>query len=138
MDAHEKISRMGPERSLYEFPIKMLAESGAKMAFNSDFPVIDFNPFNGLYAAVTRLDDDGNQSSENPDEVIGLADSLKYYTSGSACLLGRENEIGTLEEGKYADVTVVDRDLFMIPLTEIKDAGIDLTIMGGKEVFSRV
>lgn len=62
---------------------------------------------------------------------------LRSYTYGSAYGVRREDELGTLEAGKFADIIVVDRNLFEVELIEIMDAKVDLTIMNGRIVFER-
>ena len=137
LDFNEKISRIGKERCRYEWPHRSLLDAGARLAFGTDYPVVDFNPFPSIYAAVTRCDDEGNPTGINPEERISLTEALQAYTYGSACAYGREKELGTLERGKLADIVVVDRDLFSIHQSEIKDCRIEMTIMDGKVVYKR-
>ncbi|MDR2770756.1 MAG: amidohydrolase [Clostridiales Family XIII bacterium] len=137
LDANEKIVRVGPERSRLEWPLRTLLDSGAQMAFSTDYPVVGLNPFRNIYAAITRRDDEGKPTGINPDEKITLSETLKIYTLGSARVYGREAELGTLEEGKLADVIVVDRNLFEIPEFEINSCRVEKTICNGKEVFTR-
>lgn len=129
------LTRMGPERDEYTWPIKTLAESGAAMAFGSDFPVVELNPMLEIYRAVTRRFNDGEpKEGWNPKEKISLAEALKHYTSGSAFGNYMEDKLGTLEKGKLADVIVMDRDLFAIDPEELLEAKVKLTVMNGKVV----
>jgi predicted amidohydrolase YtcJ len=137
LDANEKIVRVGPERSRLEWPFRTLLDSGAQMAFSTDYPVVGMNPFKNIYAAITRRDDEGKPTGVNPNEKLSLAETLKTYTLGSARVYGRENEIGTLEEGKLADVIVIDKNLFEIPEFEINNCRVDRTVFNGKEIFVR-
>ncbi len=136
LDFNEKIGRIGKERCRWEWPHRSLLDAGACLAFGTDYPVVDFNPFPSLYAAVTRLDDEGVPTGVNPEERITLAEALTAYTAGSAKAYNRD-DIGALEAGKLADVIVVDRDLFSIPAEEIKEAGVELTIMDGRIVYEK-
>ena len=70
-------------------------------------------------------------------EEISLADALIAYTYGSAYSNNAETKIGTLEENKYADIIVLDRNLFEIPTEEILDTRVLMTIMNGQIVFNR-
>ena len=70
-------------------------------------------------------------------ESLTLPEALKANTIGSAYVYGREKELGTLEAGKLADVIVTDRNLFEIPVDEIKDTKILLTVMDGNVVYER-
>ncbi|MCI7304325.1 MAG: amidohydrolase [Clostridiales Family XIII bacterium] len=136
LDFNEKIRRVGEERCRWEWPHKTILNHGGQLAFGTDYPVVEYNPFPNIYSAVTRCDDDGNPTGVNPQECIGLDDTLIAYTSGAARAYSRD-DIGVLEEGKLADVIVVDRNLFAIDPMEIKDAAVEMTIMDGKIVFER-
>ncbi len=136
LDFNEKIRRIGEERCRWEWPHRSLLDAGASLAFGTDYPVVDFNPFPNLYAAVTRLDDDGKPTGINPQERITLPESLLAYTAGAAKAYNRD-DIGILAEGKLADIIVVDRNLFRIPPEEIQEASVDLTIMDGKVVYEK-
>ena len=136
LDFNEKIGRIGRERCRWEWPHRSLLDAGAQLAFGTDHPAIDFNPFPNLYAAVTRLDDEGKPTGVNPEECIELSEALTAYTAGAAKPYNRD-DIGVLEAGKLADVIVVDRDLFSIPPEEIRDASVVLTIMDGAIVYEK-
>ncbi len=137
LDFNEKIERIGKERCRWEWPHKTILEKGGKLAFGTDYPVVDFNPFPSIYAAVTRCDDEGVATGVNPEECISLAEALTAYTAGSANVYGRLAELGTLEEGKLADVIVVDRNLFAVDSREIGEASVELTVMDGRIVYER-
>jgi predicted amidohydrolase YtcJ len=137
LDNNEKIHRIGAERSRYEWPHKSLLEAGARLAFGSDYPVVGFNPFPSLYAAITRRDDLGQETGVNPGEKITLPEALRAYTQGSAYTYDREEELGTLEKGKLADIIVVNKNLFDIEAEEIKKCHIDMAITDGKVEFER-
>jgi predicted amidohydrolase YtcJ len=137
LDYNEKVGRIGVERCMYEWPHKSLLDAGARLAFGTDFPVVGFNPFPSIYAAVTRCDDQGVPTGTNPDERISLADTLKAYTLGSAYAYGREQELGTLEKGKLADIVVVNKNLFDIDVEEIKACFVHLAMMDGNIEYER-
>ena len=129
---------LGEERAGKTWRFKTLLEQAGVLAIGSDCPVVDNNPFNAVHRAVTRLHDDGlPEGGWNPTEKLTVAEVLKGYTAGSAYGIGREDEMGTLEEGKFADIVVVDRDLFSVTPAEIRSANVDLTIMDGKIIFER-
>lgn len=133
---NDYLSRLGKDREPYTWPIKSLKNSGARIAFGSDFPVVELNPLTEVYRAVTRVHNDAQPAGGwNPNEKINLADALRGYTLGSTYGAFGENELGTLEKGKLADVIVLDRNLFDIPPEEIRNARIQLTLMDGKIVF---
>ena len=128
--------RIGAEREKHVFSIRTLQEAGARLAFGTDFPIDVLNPLLQIYRAVTRIDSSGN-TVWHPHERITLADALKAYTTGSAFGTFRERELGTLEVGKLADIVVLERNLFEIPVEDIPDIKVQLTLVDGKIVYDR-
>ncbi|TFH62512.1 amidohydrolase [Peribacillus frigoritolerans] len=126
--------RIGTEREKHVFSINTLQEAGAKLAFGTDFPIDTLDPLLQIYRAVTRIDSSG-KTVWHPHERITLAEALKAYTAGSAYGSFREKELGTLEVGKLADIVVLERNLFEIPVEEIPNTKVQLTIVDGKVVF---
>lgn len=136
LDRGEKLLRCGTERSKFEWPFHSILKSGAKIALGTDFPVCDFNPYENIYFAITTRDLDGTQyGTLSRDEVFTLAEAIKGYTISGAYLNHMDDKVGTLEAGKYADITVADRNLFAIPDDDIKDCRSVLTICNGKVVY---
>ncbi|MBT2645460.1 amidohydrolase [Bacillus sp. ISL-34] len=127
--------RIGTEREKHVFSINTLKKAGANLAFGTDFPVDILNPLLQIYRAVTRIDSSG-KTVWHPHERITLAEALKAYTIGSAYGTFREHELGTLEVGKLADIVVLDRDLFAVPLEEIPETKVKMTIMDGEIIFT--
>jgi predicted amidohydrolase YtcJ len=104
--------------------------------------VVDNNPFLEIYRGVTRLHDDGEPvGGWNPTEKLTLSEVLKGYTMGSARCAFRENEIGSLEPGKFADIAVIDRDIFALMKSgdadSVKSAQAVLTLSGGRIVYEK-
>ena len=109
------------------------------IAFGSDCPVVDNNPFLEIYRAVTRVHNDGKpKGGWNQDEKLTIEEALHAYTYGSAYGVGRENEIGTIEEGKLADLIVLDRNLFEIDVEAIRSTDVEMTLMNGEIVFKKL
>ncbi|TCP31235.1 hypothetical protein EV207_103118 [Scopulibacillus darangshiensis] len=128
-------SKIGDQREKYVFVINTLKKSGAKLAFGTDFPIDILNPMQQIYRAVTRIDSSGSDVW-HPEERITLSEALHAYTHGSAFATFRENELGTLEAGKLADITVLDRNLFKVPEEDILDVKPVFTMVDGQVVFS--
>jgi predicted amidohydrolase YtcJ len=126
--------RVSKEKYDYLYPNKTLVDAGAVVPISSDFPIVDLNPLKGIYHAVTRKDF-SLKDTWNEREKISLPDALRAYTQTAAYTVFRENELGTLEEGKYADITILDRNLFNRPAEEILEAKVERTLMGGRTVF---
>lgn len=129
---------IGEERAGRTWSFRSLLESAGVLAIGSDCPVVDNNPFYAIHRGVTRLHDDGlPEGGWNPTQKLTVADILRGYTLGSAYGIGREDELGTLEEGKFADIAVIDRNLFETEPKDIRGAHVDMTIMDGKVIFER-
>ncbi len=129
---------LGEERAATTWPLKSLLDSVGVLAIGSDCPVVDNNPFLEIYRAVTRLHNDGEpKGGWNPSQKLTLAEILRSYTYGSAYSVRREDEIGSLDEGKFADIAVIDRDLFSTPESELINCKVDMTVMDGEIVFER-
>jgi predicted amidohydrolase YtcJ len=129
------LKRLG-QREKYTWPIRSLQESGAVVAFGTDFPVVTINPFMEIYRAITRTNDSGEPlGGWNPSEKISLSEALKHYTIDAAYGIFREHELGTLGPGKLADIIVLDRDLFHVSAEEIKNTNVLLTMMDGNIVY---
>jgi predicted amidohydrolase YtcJ len=126
--------QIGTEREKHVFSIHTLQKAGAKLAFGTDFPIDVLNPLLQIYRAVTRIDSSG-KTVWHPHERISLSEALKAYTMGSAFGSFREHELGTLEVGKLADLVVLERNLFEVPVEEIPDTKVQLTIVDGKVVY---
>ncbi|MDR3225175.1 MAG: amidohydrolase [Clostridiales Family XIII bacterium] len=129
---------MGQARADRTWPLRSLLESAGVLAIGSDCPVVDNNPFLEIYRGVTRLHNDGKpEGGWNPTEKLTLAQLLTAYTKGSAYSALRENEIGSLQAGYFADVIVLDRNLFDVPESELIDGKVDVTVFDGKVVYER-
>lgn len=135
LDNNEKIIRVGRKRCRWAWPMRSILDSGVTLALGTDFPVVHYNQFPGIYAAVTRKNYDGSHAGIRNKENITLAEALIANTLGSATVYNREHELGTLEAGKLADIIVIDRNLFEVDSSQIKDARIVFTMMDGKVTF---
>jgi predicted amidohydrolase YtcJ len=120
---------LGPKRLEMSYPWRSMVTSGAKLAFSSDWPVADMNPFLGIHSALTRGGLVGPQNS------IGLEDAIKGYTINAAYASFEEDIKGSLEVGKLADIIMLSENMFEIPQDDIKEVEPILTIVGGKEIY---
>ncbi len=116
-------------------PLKSYLEAGVCVAISTDMPSAHFNPFWGLYSAVTRRGLAGYSLGEA--ESIDVEQGLRMMTLNSAHLTGEEEIKGSLEPGKLADLAVLDRDLLVTPSAKIRDTVVELTVIGGRVVFDR-
>jgi len=126
---------LGPERSARLYAIGSLYRSGAVVAFGSDWSVSSANPLEELQVAVTRMDPAGGSTEPFlPQERIALPEALAAFTINAAWVNRLEKETGSIEAGKRADLVVLDRNLFAIPVTEIAHTRALVTLFGGRVV----
>lgn len=130
---------IGEARANKTWPLKTMLKMAGVIAIGTDCPVVSNNPFLEIFRAVTRVHNDGKpEGGWNPTEKLTLDEVLTGYTYGSAYAALRENELGTLEVGKFADIIVLDQNLFELDDSwKILDTKVDLTIMDGNVVFKR-
>ena len=130
--------RIGTERSRWAYAWKSLADSGAKLAFGTDYSVEPINPMEGLYASVTRKDRKGEEGEGwFPMEKITMEKAIEYYTLGAAYSQFMEDRKGILKEGYLADIIILSEDIFNIPEEMIMSVKADYTVIDGKIVFER-
>ncbi len=131
--------RVGPERIRGAYAWRKFMGLGCQIPCGSDFPVESANPLWGVYAAVTRQDHEGwPEGGWYPDECMTIEEALKGFTIHAAFAAFAEKETGSIEVGKLADITILDRDLQSIPHREILNTRAVYTIVGGKVVYSAV
>jgi predicted amidohydrolase YtcJ len=127
---------IGAKRCETTYAFRSLLDSGARLAFGSDWYVAPPTPLEGIYAAVTRRTlDDKNPNGWVPQQKISVEEALRAYTIDAAYAGFSESQLGSLEAGKLADVVVLGRDLFETPPEELNTVPIQWTIVGGKVVF---
>lgn len=131
-------SRLGPEREKGSYAWRSLFNSGAMLAFGSDWPIESLDPFAGLHAAVTRTKPDGTpKKGWNAHECLTVEQALLAYTQGAAYAAGWEGRIGRIAEGLFADFCVVNRNPFSIPASDLHTLRADYTLIDGEIVFNR-
>lgn len=138
LDKGEKLIRCGKEKSRYEWAFRSILDGGAHMAIGTDYPVVHFDPYLNMYFGMTKKDVDGTQyGTESLSEVMTLPEVIRGYTSEAAYVNHMEHVTGTLEAGKYADICVADKNLFAIPVEDIKNCKNVFTVFNGKIVFDQ-
>jgi predicted amidohydrolase YtcJ len=129
---------IGAERAKGTYAFRSLLDNKATLAFGSDWFVAPPTPLEGIYAAVTRRTlDDKNPGGWVPEQKITVEEALRAYTVGSAHASFDEARKGTLARGKLADLVLIDHDLTTIAPETIRDARINMTVVGGRVVFER-
>ena len=131
--------RLGAERILGAYAWRSLRETNANLTFNSDNPGSDHSIFYGLHAAITRRDK--NQEPEGgwyAHEAMVADEAIRAYTNWSAYASFREDETGIIEKGRWADLTVMDIDPFLLADEspgDILNGRILMTIVRGKIIY---
>jgi predicted amidohydrolase YtcJ len=129
---------IGAKRCETTYAFRSLLDSGARLAFGSDWFVAPPTPMEGIYAAVTRRTIDGkNPEGWVPQQKISVEESLRAYTIDAAYAGFSEKSLGSLEPGKLADMVILDRNLFETPPNELDAVPIRTTIVGGKVVYDK-
>ncbi|HRQ66075.1 MAG TPA: amidohydrolase [Xanthomonadaceae bacterium] len=124
--------RVGRDRLYGAYAWQRLIESGARLAFGSDFPVEPVNPAFGLYAALTRQDVDGDPPGGwLPDQRLDLETTLRAFTLGAAYAGFADDEVGSLAVGKRADFIVVDQDPFVLDPQALRAIKVRATYLDG-------
>ena len=91
-----------------------------------------------MYRAVYRVGDDGKpEGGYDPWEKIDIKQAIKCYTLNSAISAGWDEKVGTLEEGKLADVIVLDTNILDCSQEELFKAGVEKTYLGGKLIYDK-
>jgi predicted amidohydrolase YtcJ len=115
-----------------------LLDSGATLAFGTDWSVAPLNPILSVYAAVTRRTLDGkNPKGWIPEQKITVEEAVRAYTMGSAYAEFQETVKGSITPGKLADVVILSRDIFKIDPKDIEGVRVDMTVVDGRVVYER-
>jgi len=129
---------IGPERTRRQYVFGDLLRAGARLAAGSDWAVSSANPLRAIHVAVNRaLHGAAGAEAEPflPEQSLALGEALAAYTLGSAYVNHLDDETGTIEAGKLADVVVLDRDPFAAPAAEIGTTGVLATYVQGEAVY---
>lgn len=128
---------LGPQRASFMWPFVSYLEAGVPMAFGTDSPCVDPLAWQVLYCAVTRQDPKTGEPAGGwlPEQRISMEDAIDAYTHGSARVVGRADELGSLEGGHWADFAVFDRDLLSVDPDELHDVHCLATYVGGEQVW---
>lgn len=128
----------GKELASTSYAFGTLLRKGVHLSYGTDCPVEDCNPFINVYMAVTRKDRSGKpEGGFYPSECVDVETAIDAYTMESAYAEFMEDKKGRIKEGYYADLVVLDKDIFTIDVMEIKDILPVITMVGGKIVYQK-
>ncbi|HEY8444670.1 MAG TPA: amidohydrolase [Bacilli bacterium] len=130
--------RVGEDLARTSYAFKTLLNKGVKLALGTDSPIDTINPFANLYCAITRKDLEGNPPQGwNPQEKLTLDEALQLYTQGSSYASFEENKKGIIKSGFFADMIVLNQDIFNITSNQLLKTEVEYTIVGGKIVYQK-
>ena len=131
-------TNIGPDRSSRGWISRTLQQAGARQVFGSDWPVVALDPRLEINMAVTRRTADGQPAAGwLPDQAISLESAIESMTAAGAYASFDETRKGRLAPGLLADIVILSKDVFAQPPERFLDAVVDVTILGGKVVYSR-
>jgi predicted amidohydrolase YtcJ len=130
-------ARLGKERVRGAYAWRRFLSIGVPVANGSDFPVESADPLTGFYASITRQDSRGwPEGGWQPDQRMTREEALRSWTLDGAYAAFEEKQKGSLVPGKLADFVVLSRDIMRIPVREILETRVLMTVVGGEIVHS--
>ncbi len=133
-DMNWALDRLGTERARYSYAWRDFLDAGVPLAFGTDYPVEPLTPFRGLYAAVTRQNEDGTREYF-PAGRLTMEEAIAAYTEDSAYAEFEDKVKGRIVPGMLADFVILDRDITDIPPHDILGTQVLRTVVGGKTVY---
>jgi predicted amidohydrolase YtcJ len=122
-------ARLGSARARWTYPFKTLIQNGVLITGGSDCPVEPIDPLFGVFALAAR--------ESFPEERVNVEEALKVYAQNAAYASFEENTKGSVEPGKLADFAILSQNPLTVSPKKIKDIQVEMTIVGGKIVFSK-
>jgi len=127
---------VGPERASRAWSWKSISDTGGRLAFGSDWPVVTLNPWEGVETAVTRQTADGTpEAGFVPGQRLTVAQTIAGYTLGAAFAGRREKWEGSLEPEKFADLIIVSQNVFEMVPQKLAETRVLTTMVGGQVVY---
>ena len=137
-DLHWIEERIGKARAKHSYQWKTMIDAGLMLTGSSDCPVESFSPWQGIFAAVTRKDIHGYPSEGyHPEEQVSVYDAVCMFSKNIPYANGEQDLMGTITEGKFADMVVIDRDIFQIPHDDILNIQVLRTEMAGETTYEK-
>ncbi|HEY9291695.1 MAG TPA: amidohydrolase [Microlunatus sp.] len=134
----ELVDELLGDRPIASYAWRSVLDAGAPLAFGSDAPVEDPNPFHGIHAAVSRCRRDGTPAGGwQPEQRVSVAEAITAYTVGAAFAAGEDVDKGALTVGRLADFIAIDTDPFRCPVDEIPGTRVLTAVVGGELRWQR-
>lgn len=130
--------QVGEHRMNKVYAWKSMLDMGIHTSGGSDAPVVSFDVMENIYFAVTMKDINGRpEEGWIPSEKMSVDEAVKLFTKNAAYASYTEDENGTIEAGKWADLVVLEKDIYEIDPDDIKTTKVDMTIVAGRKVYER-
>ncbi len=123
------LAEIEPEQQSWLYRVKRLLDRGVPVAGSSDAPIVPPRPLEGVCAAVTRRTSDGR--TIGPDERVSVEEALWLFTQGAAWACGFESQLGSITQGKLADLVILEADPTRVPPDEVREIPVRMTIVDG-------
>ena len=131
-------SRVGKELAATSYAFHTMNQLGIHTSFGTDCPVEHLNTLNNLYCAVTRKNLKGEPAGGfYPEECMDIYEAVDGYTAAGAYASFEEGVKGRLKPGYYADLVILDKDIFENPPEELLSTQVDATMVNGRFVYRR-
>lgn len=131
--------QIGEVRMNQMYPMRDIIDSGAKIAFGSDWSVSTASPLLGIETAVSRKDPHITTDLVFiPEQRITLDEAIAGYTINAAFVNFLDKKTGSIEVGKYADLVVLSENLFDIKVEDISAVEVTATLLEGKLIFGEL
>jgi predicted amidohydrolase YtcJ len=126
-------------RTQYAYPFQSLLQNGTNIVFGSDSPVESPNPFLGIFAATCRCKENGFPDTLEwyPEQKISLFEAIRAYTTSPAKLAGWKKYSGRIFPNEFADLIVLDEDIFQLPNDQIKNLLPSATMVSGEWMWQK-
>ena len=131
----DRMARLQPYRSIIDAGVVVAGGSDHMIKFDARKAINPYDPFFGMWVAVTRIAADG--SVHNPEQRVSREEALRMWTWNAAYLSFEEDVKGSLEPGKYADFAVLDRDILSCPIDDLRETQVIETVLGGRTVYRK-
>jgi predicted amidohydrolase YtcJ len=129
-------ARIGHDRASRTYAFKTFLEHGVRLAFGTDWPVAPLNPMLTLYAATTRATLDGKHPQGwFPEQKLSIPQAIAIYTLGSAYAEFQDQDKGSIETGKLADLVLLSDDVLAMAPERIRNVHVLRTWLGGELVY---
>ncbi len=135
---HDISKVIGEKRMRRWIPIKDALATDAPVVAGSDWPVVpSVNPWLAIETMVTRQVPGGGDKELGGSQKITLAQAIRIFTENAAQYMGIRDKVGSIEPGMHADVIVVEKNPFAVPITEVHKTRVLMTFIDGEKVFDQ-